>query len=100
VGGSIGVAVLAVILQREIRGTLAGQVAGAAGGGGIHNLAPAARAKLAGPVATAFAHTYTWSLALLALALVPALFLLREERRAPHRKTPAAAKQEAPAAIV
>jgi EmrB/QacA subfamily drug resistance transporter len=100
VGGSIGVAVLAVILQREIRGTLAGQVAGAAGGGGIQNLPPAARAKLAGPVATAFAHTYTWSLALLALALVPALFLLREERRAPQRKTPAAAKQEAPAAIV
>jgi EmrB/QacA subfamily drug resistance transporter len=98
VGGSIGVAVLAVILQREIQHTLAGRVAGAAGGGGIHNLPPAARAKLAGPVATAFAHTYLWSLALLALALVPALFLLREERRAPSRETPPAA--EAPAAVV
>jgi EmrB/QacA subfamily drug resistance transporter len=50
VGGSFGTAVLAVILQRQ----LAGQ-----------------------PGATAFGHTFLWSLAFTALALVPALLLPR-----------------------
>jgi hypothetical protein len=42
----------------------------------------AARARVAGPLATAFAHTYWWAMAVTALALVPAAVLAVTERRA------------------
>jgi len=79
IGGSIGVAVLAVILQRQI----ADAVGGGAGGGleAARTASPAARERFAEPLADAFAHTYTWSLALTAVALVPALVLAIVERR-------------------
>ncbi len=85
VGGSIGTAVLAVVLQRQ----LADQVPVAAGatatpGGGeaaAQSLPPAARERLADPIATAFGHTYWWSVALVALAIIPALVMWREQSR-------------------
>ncbi|HEX5926389.1 MAG TPA: hypothetical protein VFY45_21335 [Baekduia sp.] len=59
VGGSLGTAVLAVVLQHELAD---------AGGRG------------AGPVARAFSHTYWWALAITTVALLSALVLARAQR--------------------
>jgi hypothetical protein len=81
VGGSLGTAVLAVVLQRQITA----EVGGGSGGGleaARSAAADAARERVAGPLATAFAHTYWWAMAMTALALVPASGLALTERRA------------------
>jgi MFS family permease len=78
VGGSIGVAVLAVVLQRQI----GSQVGAAGAGGAIHGLSAQAREAVSGPIATAFAHTYWISLGLTAVAVIPAIALARAQRRA------------------
>jgi hypothetical protein len=70
--------VLAVVLQHQLASAVPG------GGGGLEgarSAAPAVRDRLAEPVAAAFAHTYWWSLALTAVALIPALVLALVERR-------------------
>ena len=43
-------------------------------------LAPADRARIEGPVATAFGHTFLWSAALSFVVLIPAFALVRAER--------------------
>jgi EmrB/QacA subfamily drug resistance transporter len=87
VGGSVGVAVLTVILENSLRS----EVAGATGGRGVPGggdgavgaaLPDAVRQRLVDPLGAAFAHAYTWSLVGILIALVPALLLMREERRA------------------
>jgi EmrB/QacA subfamily drug resistance transporter len=60
-GGSIGTALLAVVLQHEMTATTA------SGGG-------------SGPVAAAFGHTFVWAAALACLAIVPAVVLMRADR--------------------
>jgi EmrB/QacA subfamily drug resistance transporter len=67
VGGSLGTAVLAVVLQHQL--ARAGSTA-------------------PGPVATGFGHTYWWAMAITAVALAPALVLARV-RRAPAAAAPA-----------
>jgi EmrB/QacA subfamily drug resistance transporter len=79
VGGSIGAALLIVILQNRIISTLG---EGAQGGVSGATLPDAARLRVATPLAEAFAHTYWYALALTAAALVPGLLLAREEARA------------------
>jgi EmrB/QacA subfamily drug resistance transporter len=59
VGGALGTAVLAVVLQQQL-----------------------ADAGAPGPVADAFAHTYWWAMAITAVALVPALVLAHAQRAA------------------
>jgi len=59
VGGSIGTAVLAVVLQRALAG-----------------------AAFPAGAAAAFGTAFTWSVAITALAIVPCVVLLRAERRA------------------
>ena len=86
VGGSLGTAVLAVVLQRQI----SAQVGGPAGGGTIGAIPEAARSRVAGPLATAFGHAYWWAMAVAALALVPAAVLAVTERRAARSQAPAA----------
>jgi EmrB/QacA subfamily drug resistance transporter len=66
VGGSLGTAVLAVVLQQQ--------------------LAHAGR-QGAGPVATAFGHAYWWAMAITAVALVPALVLAHAQRAARRSET-------------
>ena len=68
VGGSIGAALLIVILQNRIISTLG---EGAQGGVSGATLPDAARARVADPLAEAFAHTYWYALALTAVALDP-----------------------------
>ncbi|HEY6763114.1 MAG TPA: DHA2 family efflux MFS transporter permease subunit [Baekduia sp.] len=87
VGGSIGVAVLTVILENSLQSEvgkatggrpLPGGADGAVGG----TLPSAVRERLVDPLGAAFAHAYTWSLVGIVVALIPALVLMREERRA------------------
>lgn len=71
VGGSLGVAVLTVILQNRLESNVRGGVAD--------------------PLGSAFAHAYLWSLVGIVVALVPAVLLMREERRARAEAAAAAA---------
>jgi EmrB/QacA subfamily drug resistance transporter len=85
IGGSIGTTLLAVVLQHE--GAAALSPAGSGSGGLLSPLAPAERARISGPVANAFGHTFMWAFALALLALIPAVALLRAERA--ERRKPA-----------
>jgi EmrB/QacA subfamily drug resistance transporter len=78
IGASIGTALLAVVLQHESTAALAS--AGGRAGGLLGPLPTNEREQISGPVATAFAHTFMWAVALALLALVPAVSLLRAER--------------------
>jgi EmrB/QacA subfamily drug resistance transporter len=75
VGGSIGTALLAVVLQHQITSRIP-----SSGGGGLsaaQNVPPSARGQLAPQIAGAFGHTFWWALVLTALAFLPALLLPR-----------------------
>jgi EmrB/QacA subfamily drug resistance transporter len=75
VGGSIGTAVLAVVLQHQITARVPG--AGGGGLGAVQSVPAAERDKVAPAIAAAFAHTFWWALAATALAVIPALMLPR-----------------------
>jgi EmrB/QacA subfamily drug resistance transporter len=94
VGGSLGTAVLAVVLQHQISAQLGER--GPGGGGAVGRLSDTARERFAEPLAAAFAHTYWWAMAMTALALVPAAGLAVIERRA-ARSRAAAPGQPVPA---
>jgi EmrB/QacA subfamily drug resistance transporter len=94
VGGALGVAVLTVILDSQIASRLRGVPGADAGLDGP--ISSAARGQVAEPMAAAFAHVYRWSLAGALIAVLPALLLLREDRRA-RRRAEAAAGVEAAA---
>jgi EmrB/QacA subfamily drug resistance transporter len=94
VGGSLGVAVLTVVLENSLESKVGGAAGGAGGGadGAVGGTLPAAvRERFADPLGAAFANAYTWSLVGILLALVPALLLMREERRARRAEAEAAA---------
>jgi EmrB/QacA subfamily drug resistance transporter len=76
VGGSIGTALLAVVLQRESAAALP---SGAAEGM-LQPLSAAERAQVSGPLATAFGHTFTWAVVFVLLAVIPTIALVRAER--------------------
>jgi EmrB/QacA subfamily drug resistance transporter len=78
VGGSIGAALLVVILQNRILSTIGG---GADGGVSGAALPESVRVRVAEPLADAFAHTFWYALVLTAVALIPALVLARVEAR-------------------
>src|SRR3954449_1459616 len=80
IGGSIGTALLAVVLQGEIKDRLGG--AGGAGGGKLQRLPDDVRGRVAEPLAAAFAATFWWAVAISAAALVPAIVLAVTQQRA------------------
>ena len=86
VGGSLGTAILAVILQHQIAARIPG-----ATGGGLEGPQGAPPAAVHEPLTQAFATTFWWSIALTLLALVPTLVLVRATRKAPAPAHPAAA---------
>ena len=94
VGGSLGTALLAVILQGQIKDQLGG--AGGAGGGTLERLPDNVRARVAEPLADAFAATFWWAVGMSVLALVPAVVLAVTQKR----ERAAAAAQAEPAAQV
>jgi EmrB/QacA subfamily drug resistance transporter len=85
VGGSLGTAVLTVVLERRIVANVAGAT------GSLGDLGGPGVALVAEPLATAFGETFWWASALTALALVPAWFLPRH----PPATEPAAALADA-----
>src|SRR4051795_2737941 len=95
VGGSIGTALLAVVLQHQIAAQLAAagvNGAGAGGGGGLQRVPEDVRARIAEPLATAFGNTFWWAVAMSAVALVPAAILARSQRRERRAQTLAEAR--------
>lgn len=77
---SVGAALVSVLLA----GALDARLPGTASGGleAVHALPAATARTLAPQLADAFQHTYVWAVALVALALLPALFLPRGRRTA------------------
>lgn len=94
VGGSMGTAVLAVVLQGQLKTALPGGAGG--GGGALGRLPEDVRVRVAEPLAGAFAHTFVWAVVASLVALVPALVLARTHRRRPPSGTPEAASDAAP----
>ncbi|HEY2768512.1 MAG TPA: hypothetical protein VGI76_09650, partial [Solirubrobacteraceae bacterium] len=79
VGGSMGTALLAVVLSDQARATLG---SGAASSGGLlQTLSPTVRAHVAGPLATAFGSTFWCALGATLIALIPASVLAITQRR-------------------
>jgi hypothetical protein len=76
IGGSIGTALPAVILEQRTRTALA---SAGAGSSGLQPVTPTARAHFADPLATAFGHSFGWAAAMTAAAIIPAAFLARIE---------------------
>ena len=95
VGGSIGAALLIVILQNRIISSLGEGAQGGVSGGALPD---AARARVAEPLAEAFAHTFWYALALSVAALIPALILVAEERKT-RRRAAALSAAEAEAVV-
>jgi MFS family permease len=81
IGGSIGVALLAVVLQNEIKSAIPAGAHPPLGGGAIQPIPEVVRARIADPLAQAFTHTFWWAVALTAVAIVPAVVLAIAGRR-------------------
>jgi len=79
VGASIGTAVLSVLLANA----LADRLPGAGGIGAAASVAPEVRARIAGPMADAFASTFWWALGFIVIAFVVAVTLLPKDRPLP-----------------
>jgi hypothetical protein len=94
VGGSVGTALLAVVLQHQIREQLAGAGAAAPGGGGgvLQRMPDDVRARIADPLATAFGNTFWWAVGVSAVALIPAAILAVSQRRDRRARTLAGAE--------
>jgi EmrB/QacA subfamily drug resistance transporter len=83
-GASIGTAILSVILASQINHRLGLHGHGSHGGfAAVAKLSPAAQAHIRGPLASAFAHSFAWAVALLVVAFVPALAMALYSRGRP-----------------
>jgi hypothetical protein len=80
VGGSVGTALVAVVLEHQFR-TNVPHVHGVAGGS-VQLLPPAIRERVAIPLSHAFDHTFWWIATLTAVAIVPAIILALHAPRA------------------
>ena len=76
VGGSLGTALLAVVLQGQISDRLGGT-----GDGTLGRVPEAVRARVAEPLADAFAATFWWAIAFSLIALIPAVILAVTQSR-------------------
>jgi len=86
-GASIGTAILSVLLSSAITAQFAGIGIGGGEGNGfeaLHGITAAQREKVAEPLSEAFAQTFVWGLALMALAFIPALWMALTANRAPR----------------
>ncbi len=87
-GASIGTAILSVILAAAITSNLTsvfGAHSSSSGSGGLaalQHLPAGAHARIAVPLASAFASTFVWALVLIAVALIPAVGMALSGRRA------------------
>jgi EmrB/QacA subfamily drug resistance transporter len=79
VGGSIGTALLAVVLTHQMSNALPGGSGGESGLSAASQLPPEAKAQVLPLLGDAFGHTFLWSLAIILVAFIPAYFLPREK---------------------
>jgi EmrB/QacA subfamily drug resistance transporter len=79
VGGSIGTALLAVVLEDQIKAQLP-HAPGGISSGTLEPLPARVREHIATPLAHAFTHTFWWAVALTAIGIVPGLVLLFKAR--------------------
>lgn len=96
VGGSIGVALLSVVLTTQLTNTLPVAPGGAEGLQAAQSVPPAMMERIAPTIAEAFGTTYWWSLGLLVLMFIPSLFLPKHGTEENIARM-AAAKSEDPA---
>jgi EmrB/QacA subfamily drug resistance transporter len=87
VGGSLGTAILSVVLERQIASELGH------GAGDLGALRGPGLSRATGALAHAFGNTFWWAVGLTALAILPALFLPRKP--APSRRAPTPATEAA-----
>jgi EmrB/QacA subfamily drug resistance transporter len=83
IGGSIGTALLAVVLQHEATTALSPREAT---GGLLTPLPNAERVRISGPVAHAFGHTFFWALLMALVTIAPAAVLIHAERTGRRRQ--------------
>jgi EmrB/QacA subfamily drug resistance transporter len=84
-GASIGTAIMSVLLASAITRNFRSVPGIKAGGGGfasLQRLSGSQHAAVGGPLASAFASTFVWAILLLAAALIPALMMAFQHRRA------------------
>ena len=94
IGGSIGTALLAVVLQDQIKAAF--PHAAGLGSGAVRPIPEVVRARIAEPLAHAFTNTFWWAVALTAIGLLPALVLAWKVRApAAARRRPASPRAEA-----
>jgi EmrB/QacA subfamily drug resistance transporter len=90
-GASIGTAILSVLLASAITSNLSSvrglPSGGESGFGALHGLTAAQQARVVEPAAEAFASTFVWALAVLALAFIPALAMALGSRGEPRPGT-------------
>ncbi len=100
-GASIGTAILSVLLATAITSKLLAAGGDAPSGGSgfeaLHNVTPAQQAVIAEPLSEAFAQTFVWGLALMALAFIPALWMALGGRRKPAQEAPPITEEHATA---
>jgi len=75
IGGSIGTALLAVVLQHQLSQMPGGRSAGLG-----QSIPAGARVKIEAPLTAAFAYTFAWAVGLAIAALIPAGLLALAER--------------------
>jgi EmrB/QacA subfamily drug resistance transporter len=79
IGGSIGTALLAVVLSDQTRAALGS--GGAGNGGLLETLSPSVRTHVAGPLASAFGNTFWWALGATLIAMIPAAVVAITQQR-------------------
>jgi EmrB/QacA subfamily drug resistance transporter len=94
VGGSVGTALLAVVLQDRIRTAIPRAVG--LGGGAVRPIPDALRTRVADPLSHAFTSTFWWAVALTAIGLLPAAVLAWKVRAGRPAGAAAAAPAETP----
>lgn len=88
VGGSIGTAFLAVVLQGQISARI--PLAHGKGLGAVQSVPPALHAHIDSALAASFSHTFWWAFAMAVVAFIPASLLPRRRPEPAPTPTPAA----------
>jgi EmrB/QacA subfamily drug resistance transporter len=90
VGGSIGTALLSVVLTHQLASRL--PVGNEGGLAAAQSVPPEARDRIAPQIADAFGNTFWWAAGIIALAVIPALLLPRHKPAAPQAEGDAPAE--------
>jgi EmrB/QacA subfamily drug resistance transporter len=101
VGSSVGTALLSVVLTHQLADRLP-QAKGDSGLAAAQSVPAAARDKVAPLIADAFGHTFWWAVGLIAIAVIPILYLPKHkpapvDQPAPLRPAPEPVEEPVPA---